>query len=162
MSSERPILYLIRHADALDGDVDAERPLSPRGFRQIKHMARFLNESKSLDLREVWHSPLVRARQTAAGLAEELGRVAALREMRGLLSDDPPGMIATRLRDAELPLALVGHNPHLEVLATLLVSGAVHPCAFVLRKCAILALEPVRGQGIGQWAAAWQLAPELL
>jgi phosphohistidine phosphatase len=156
------MLYLIRHADALDGDVDAERPLSPKGRRQIKHLARFLKESKAVEFREVWHSPLVRARQTAAGLAEELGRGDALREMKGLLSDDPPGAIAARLRDAELPLALVGHNPQLESLAALLVSGAAQPCTFVLRKCAILALVPVRGQGVGQWAAAWQLAPELL
>jgi phosphohistidine phosphatase len=156
----RPILYLIRHADALDGEVDTERPLSPKGCRQVRHLARFLKESKAADLREIWHSPLVRARQTAAGLADELGAGAALREARGLLSDDPPGTMAKRLRDAELPLALVGHNPHLESLATLLVTGASQPCSLVLRKCAILALEPVRGQGAGQWAAAWQLSPD--
>jgi phosphohistidine phosphatase len=82
--------------------------------------------------------------------------------MKGLLSDDPPGLMAAQLRDAALPLALVGHNPHLESLATLLATGQAQPCAFIFRKCAILALEPVRGQDVGQWAAAWQLAPGLL
>ena len=126
-------------------------------------MARFLKESGAVDVREVWHSPLARARQTAGGLADELGWGDRLREIKkGLLSEDPPGILAARIRDAELPLALVGHNPHLELLATLLVTGAPKPCAFVFGKCAVLALEPVRGLGVGQWAAAWQLAPELL
>ena len=156
------MLYLIRHADALDGEVDAERPLSPKGRRQVAQLARFLNSSKVMDVLEVWHSPLVRARQTAKELAQEMGWGARLRRMKGLLSDDPPGMLASVLRDAELPIALVGHNPHLESLATLLATGEPQPCAFVFRKCAILALAPVRGPGIGQWAAAWQLAPELL
>ena len=156
------MLYLIRHADALEGDVDAQRPLSPKGLNQVKRLARFLKESEAVEVREVWHSPLVRARQTAEGLAEELDWGAGLREMKGLLSGDPPGLVAARLHEVELPIALVGHNPHLESLATLLATGAAQPCAFALRKCAILALDPVRGQGVGQWAAAWQLAPGLL
>ena len=156
------MLYLIRHADALDGDVDAERPLSPKGLKQVRRLARFLKESKAVEIREIWHSPLVRARQTAAGFSAGLGSAARLCERKGLLPDDPPGMLAAQLHDAGLPLALVGHNPHLELLATLLATGTAQPCAFVFRKCAILALEPVRGQGIGQWAAAWQLAPNLL
>ena len=60
------MLFLIRHADALDGDIDAERPLSPKGLKQVRHLARFLKESASVEVREVWHSPLVRARETAA------------------------------------------------------------------------------------------------
>ena len=156
------MLYLIRHADALDGDVDDERPLSPRGRRQVRRLARFLSSSKAVEVLEVWHSPLVRARQTAEELAKEMGWGARLRRMKGLLSEDPPGIMAAELRDAALPVALVGHNPHLESLATLLATGQAQPCAFVFRKCAVLALEPVRGQGVGQWASAWQLAPELL
>jgi phosphohistidine phosphatase len=156
------MLYLIRHADALDGDIDAERPLSPKGHKQVRQLARFLNASKAVDVREVWHSPLVRARETAVGLGEELGWGSKLRESKGLLPEDPPGIIAARLRDAELPLALVGHNPYMEALASLLVTGGAQPTAFLFRKCAILALEPLRGPGVGQWVAAWQLAPNLL
>ena len=156
------MLYLIRHADALDGDVDEERPLSPKGHRQVRHLARFLGATRAVEVLEIWHSPLVRARQTAEELAQETGWGARLRKVKGLLSEDPPGMMAAQLRDASLPIALVGHNPHLESLATLLATGQAGPCAFVFRKCAILALEPVRGQGAGQWAAAWQVAPELL
>ena len=156
------MLYLIRHADAVDGDVDAERPLSAKGLGQVTRLARFLKVFGALEVREVWHSPLVRARQTAAGIVDGAGWGVAPREMKGLLADDPPGILAAQLRDAVLPLALVGHNPHLESLATLLATGAAQPCAFLFRKCAILALEPIRGQGVGQWAAAWHLAPELL
>jgi phosphohistidine phosphatase len=156
------MLFLIRHADALDGDVDEERPLSPKGLRQVRNLARFLKESKAVDVREVWHSPLVRARETAEGLADELGWRSKLRESKGLRPEDPPGILAQRLRGAELPLALVGHNPSMEAIASLLVTGGAQPTAFIFRKSAMLALEPLRGTGVGQWAAAWQVAPELL
>ena len=36
------MLYLVRHAHALDADVDETRPLSDKGRRQIMALARFV------------------------------------------------------------------------------------------------------------------------
>ena len=41
--------------------------------------------------REVWHSPLVRARETAEALSAQLGWKAPLRVMAGLQPEDDPG-----------------------------------------------------------------------
>jgi len=39
-------LYFLRHADALDGDDDAVRPLSPHGKNQARGLARFLQRAE--------------------------------------------------------------------------------------------------------------------
>src|SRR5476649_1656074 len=66
-------LYLIRHAHALDAPDDFSRPLSSRGRAQVESLARHCRAHDLLHPAEVWHSPLLRARQTAQGLAAALG-----------------------------------------------------------------------------------------
>ena len=156
------MLYLIRHADAAPGEMDAERPLTAKGLDQVLRMSRFLKTAGIEPPREIWHSPLVRARQTAAGLAGHLGWQSPLNEVDGLTPESPPEIAARRLGKCRHSVAIVGHNPHLEFLAALLVTGSVDPQAFVMAKGCVLALEPVNGGGPGGWAAVWQIAPGLL
>ena len=150
-------LFLIRHAHALDGGDDAARPLSARGRKQVRTLARGLKRAGVFDAAEVWHSPLLRARDTAALLVRRVGAPAKLVETSGLTPGDDPAVMAARLRWRRQPLAIVGHEPHLSALASLLVAGAAAPPVFVLRKCAALALERIRGR----WVVRWLLAPEL-
>ncbi|MGF3055681.1 histidine phosphatase family protein [Microbacterium sp. YY-01] len=66
-------IYLVRHGehqDAEHGLVDG--PLSPRGIRQAEHIADRLS---GLPLDTVWHSPLLRAAETARAIAERLPAV---------------------------------------------------------------------------------------
>lgn len=149
--------YLIRHAHAEDGDRDDLRELSPKGRRQIREVARWLDSARAFAPEEIWHSPLVRARDTATRLAAQLKLKVPLREITGLRPDDDPALLARRLRDARRVIAIVGHDPHLSSLATLLVTGREEPPAFRLKKCAVLRLD----QGSG-WTVRWQISPELL
>jgi phosphohistidine phosphatase len=151
-------LLLIRHAHALDGDDDTARPLSPRGRKQVRALARCLKRAGVFDAGEIWHSPLVRARDTAALLAQRLGTRAKLVEMDGLAPCDDPAAVAARVRHRGLSLAIVGHEPHLSALASLLVAGAAAPAVFVLRKCAALALE----RDNDRWTVRWLVSPDLL
>ncbi len=155
------MLYLIRHAHAVDDEDDAGRPLSAEGRAQVRRLAAFLRPSGEMQPAEMWHSPLVRARQTAALLAELLELRAPLKNVAGLKSEDDPQIIASRLQ-SPVSLALVGHEPHLGSLASLLVSGAAFPQVFFMGKCAILALERFKGGNTGCWAVRWHIAPELL
>lgn len=151
-------IYLIRHAHALEGEDDALRPLSKKGRKQIRQVAAFLRHNDILTTREFWHSPLVRSRDTAARLVRELKARAKLTEVPGLLHDDDPAIMAKRLNGVRRPVAVVGHEPHLSALASLLVAGKAHPSLFVLKKGAVLALE--RRQG--RWAVRWQASPEIV
>ncbi len=151
-------VFLIRHAHALKGDDDAARPLSERGEAQIRAVAKFLKNAGGLEVGEIWHSGLVRSRDTAVALAKQLGLRVPLAEMKELAPGHDPALIAARLVDRKVAVAIVGHEPHLSALASLLVAGAAEPPLFVLRKCAVLALDREHEH----WAVLWQITPELL
>lgn len=151
-------LLLIRHAHALDGGNDAARPLSERGRRQIRRLAQFLKRTKEFEAEEIWHSPIVRSRDSATLLRQLIGMRARLVESNGLAPHDDPTAMADRLKDFRIPLAIVGHEPHLSALASLLITGTAKPPVFVLKKCAALALARERGR----WVARWHVAPALL
>jgi phosphohistidine phosphatase len=151
-------LYLIRHTDAEDTQPDELRRLSKRGEGQIRALAKFLRSSASFNPEEIWHSTLVRAQETAALLCVGTKLAAPLREVAGLAPEDDPLRIASQLARCSRSIAIVGHEPHLSALASLLVTGAATPARFAMKKGAILALE-----GTGRhWVVWWHISPDLL
>ena len=151
-------LWLIRHAHAVDAAQNTVRPVSKRGRKQIRALARFLDKTGALRPVEIWHSPLVRSRQSAELLAAALKLAAPLVQVTGLLPDDTARPMARRLKRVR-DVAIFGHEPHLSALASLLVTGAAEPPAFVLKKCAVLALERVAAM---RWVVRWQVSPEVI
>jgi len=151
-------IFLIRHAHALDHVNDVARPLSPKGRTQVKRLARFLRASGAFAPAEIWHSPLVRAGQTVELLVQRLELAVPVRAVAGLAPGDDPRVMARRLAATQKPVALVGHEPHLSALATLLVTGEAEPPVFELRKCSGLALE----RATARWVVRWQISSELL
>jgi phosphohistidine phosphatase len=83
-------LYLIRHAEAVDTVPDRARVLSEHGRDQVARLARFLQGWKGFRPEEVWHSSLVRARETAHLLVSGLEASVKLKEVAGLTPDDSP------------------------------------------------------------------------
>lgn len=152
------LVYLIRHAHAVDAEEDPARPLSARGIGQVKALAKFLKPSGAFEPAGFWHSPLARSQQTAELLAQRLRLTAPLTLVPGLEPDDDPQAIAARIKASAHSLAVVGHEPQLSALATLLVTGRSEPVKFTMKKCAALALD-----GIGpHWSVRWHVSPELL
>ncbi|AOS43271.1 Phosphohistidine phosphatase SixA [Lacunisphaera limnophila] len=151
-------LYLIRHAHALDGDDDVVRPLSPKGRKQIRAVGKWLRDTGAFEAVEIWHSPLRRAEETAKFLARRLKSKARLTDVGGLRPDDAADSIYKKLHQLRHPVALVGHEPHLSALASLLVAGESVPARFVFKKCSVLRLDRIDGV----WAVRWQISPELV
>lgn len=152
------LLYLIRHAEAVDTVPDAARALSARGRHQVAVLAQFLQRTNAFRPTEVWHSPLVRAHETAQLLTHELGVTLPRKATAGLTPDDDPASIAAVLATHARPVALVGHEPHLSALASLLVAGATQPVVFAMKKGAMLALE----RSGARWVVRWHIEPGLL
>jgi phosphohistidine phosphatase len=152
------LLYLIRHAHAVDHTEDPARPLSKRGRDQVRALAAFLGTAKGFAPAEIWHSPLVRSRETAERLAGHMKLAAELSLVPGLEPEDDPAEFVKRLQPTLESVAVVGHEPYLSALASLLVRGASAPPVFVMKKCAALALE---GEG-RFWMVRWHVSPELL
>ncbi|MBI5690004.1 MAG: phosphohistidine phosphatase SixA [Verrucomicrobia bacterium] len=151
-------LFLIRHAHAEDGPPDHLRPLSARGRTQLKVLGEFLSRCGRFDPEEIWHSPLLRARETAELIQRRVHPSVPLREAEHLTPADDPRLLARRLANLPRRVAVVGHEPHLSALASLLVTGASEPPRFAMKKAAVLALEG----GGSQWIVRWHVWPDLL
>jgi phosphohistidine phosphatase len=105
-------LYFLRHgqADWPDWDrPDDERPLTKRGKKEIKRIAKFLTRLE-VDLDEIVTSPLPRAAQTAEVVAKHY-RLTAHEDERlepGFDQDDLEKILESR---QDLCLMIVGHEP---------------------------------------------------
>jgi len=151
-------LFIIRHAHAVAAADDPKRPLSDRGCKQVSRLVKFLKPSGVLATSEVWHSRLVRSKETADLLVKKLNPKAKLVEVRGLEGEDDPNVIANRLKQRTQPLAIVGHEPQLSALISLLIAGEANPPRFLLKKGAIVALEQIEGI----WTVCWHVSPKIL
>ena len=156
-------IYLMRHAHAVSEDEDPERPLSERGREQVRAMAAFLRPHGHIVVERVWHSPLLRARETAALFCDRLDISATRREIDGLLPYDDHRGIARRLSGFGYPLLVVGHEPHLGRLTSMLVCGNVDQEIVDFKKGSIVCLERERtkAQAI-LWRMCWFLTPQLV
>ncbi|HVU38777.1 MAG TPA: phosphohistidine phosphatase SixA [Opitutales bacterium] len=160
-------LYLLRHAEAEPGDSDADRRLTRKGEKQTEQLAKFLRKHEvELDIREIWHSPLVRAVQTAEIFKNEVGLEAPLLEAPGLRPADDPRPMGLRLACSRKSVLVVGHNPHFELLASCLLSGATSPVLIDFKKSGLLHLEraeePGKARPLGHWILSWYIIPRLL
>ena len=156
-------IYLMRHAHAVTEAEDLARPLSARGREQARTMADFLLKRTALTVERVWHSPLLRAVETADVFCDRLGISATRREIDGLLPFDDLRGISRRRSGFGYPLLIVGHEPHLGRLAAMLVCGSVDVELVNFKKGAILCLEreSTKSQTI-LWRVRWYVTPSLL
>ena len=126
-------LLLWRHAeafDAEDGQDDLSRKLTPKGERQAKRMAEWLNRHLAESTR-VLVSPALRCQQTAAALGKKTKTVAELAP--GAAVQDL--IDAARWPDSSYPVLIVGHQPTLGCVASTLLTGQPH--AWTIKKGAV-------------------------
>ncbi len=152
-----PLLFLVRHAHAAEAVSDEVRKVSPRGRDELRKLAALLRPSGAFAPQEAWHSPLVRARETAEFLLGDLQLVPTFREVRDLEPEADPNVLVPVLTKTRAPIALFGHEPHLGTLASLLVTGDCSPVVFAFQKATMLALEPIGAR----WSVRWQISPDL-
>jgi phosphohistidine phosphatase len=119
------MILLMRHADAVSDEVDTARPLSTKGRDQVARVCEALRKVPGIDPDQIWHSPLARSQETAELLAKGLGLKAPLVLAPGLEPENDPAAIAAVLDTETRDIAIVGHEPHLGVLTSLMVHGPV-------------------------------------
>ena len=157
-------LHLLRHAEAHPTWPDETRELTDNGRESLVRLARLVREAGGLEVDEVRHSTLVRARQSAECFVNELKLAAPLRETRGLAPEDPALPVAQVLgRDPAGSLLIVGHNTHLERLVSALVTGREnHPVAEIKKAC-LLCFDRVERNTVSGaeplWILRWMLSP---
>lgn len=115
-------LILWRHAEARDAGPDEDdllRPLTPRGDKQARKAAAWLNRYLPESTR-VMVSPALRTRQTAQALERKARVVDALAPGASLHQ----ALDAVRWPDSREPVLVVGHQPTLGQMAAYLMLGA--------------------------------------
>jgi phosphohistidine phosphatase len=160
-------LYILRHGIAVEpgaaGIPDDERPLTPKGQRRMHQIARGLRRL-DLKLDRIVTSPLPRARATAEIVAGELDADDRLETAEMLRAGANAQAIQGWLRErTEDRLMIVGHNPALTDLITLLVLGKarLHPQVCELKKGGMAALRP-SSSSPDRYDLIWVATPRLI
>ena len=123
-------LYLLRHGIAVEPgtpgyEKDADRPLTPEGERKLWQIAEAM-EALELSFDLILSSPYLRARQTAEIVAEALKARKRLELSDSLTPGGSTKKLVDLLNRLQPPpdnVLLVGHEPYLSGLISLLVAG---------------------------------------
>ncbi|MCF6157321.1 MAG: phosphohistidine phosphatase SixA [wastewater metagenome] len=151
-------LYLIRHADAKSEEEDPLRPLSESGMQDIKKVASYLSHIH-IKIDQIFHSPKLRAKQTAEVLHENVKASKGISEVDELAPLDDPNIWIERLKGITDTTALVGHLPHLGKLITLLLCGNTNKDLFTFKPSGVACLQR---EDSGAWSLLWILIPEVV
>ena len=156
-------LYLVRHGEAKTASQDPARPLSEAGLSAVRTVADFLKRNHAVTVTEIRHSTKLRARQTAQALAKSLLLKVPIKEVPHLEPEDDARTLAGSLGEEKGPLMLVGHLPHLNHLASLLVFGNEAAETFNFSECSVLCLRSVsEGGSPAKWVVDWMVTPDLV
>jgi phosphohistidine phosphatase len=159
-------LYIVRHAIAAERDAerwpdDRQRPLTERGeqrFRKIARRMRWL--APHIDA--VYSSPLARAWRTAEILAETSHWPAPI-TLQALEPGVASADLLASLRDLRPgnDVAVVGHEPNLHELISLLLAGRRGEAFVEMRKGGMALLELDADLTPGKAHLLWVLPPRL-
>jgi len=145
-------LFLIRHAIAEErraGLLDANRQLTNKGRKRFAAMVKSLRRS-SIRFDHVYHSPWLRAAQTAELLAPITeGPLIAT----DALAESPRAELFASLDGNEV--ACVGHEPWLSEALSLLTTGDPHRLSVRFKKGAVAWLRGSPHPGAMQLRALW-------
>ncbi len=148
------IAYLVRHGDAVPAAENSERPLSPAGLEAVEQIARLARE-RQVRVSAIYHSGILRAKETAEIVAKYLMPPSGVKAIAGLLPDDDPMAGKAELEAATDPIMLVGHLPYMSRLAALLVRGDREAPVIEFQPAAIVCCSKTAAQ----WKIDWYLAP---
>ena len=120
-------IILMRHGDAVYSGSDGTRPLSEKGKSESDAAGKFLRSIKEIpDV--ILHSKLLRSQETAQLIEGVLGKTQLLRLHHGLKPEDSASYFHSELlteifnnKDSNYTVMVVGHEPFMSTLASLLV-----------------------------------------
>lgn len=161
-------LLLLRHAIAVDRGLpgfedDSQRPLTPKGAAKMQKIAEGLMRlDPKLDL--ILTSPYLRAMHTAQIVAKVYKMTDRLQTSDALTPLQSPAAVIREIMEM-LPglssLLLVGHEPYLSSLASVLLAGD-ESVALVMKKGGVCKLS-VQELKYGRCASLeWLASPKLL
>jgi phosphohistidine phosphatase len=152
-------LYLVQHAEARPKEEDPKQGLTNKGLVDIKKVADFATRRARVRVAVIYHSGKYRARETAEALADYLHPVKGVREGDCLVPMDEPSYWLKRAKELKDDTMLVGHLPHLDKLASLLLTGSEASGVVKFHNAGIVCLER---EEENRWSLCWVVTPDIL
>jgi len=159
-------LYILRHAEAEekhDPAADPVRRLTSRGKSRMRDAAAGMRRF-GLSFDTLLTSPFARAVQTATIVAEAYDGKLKPRELSALAGGvDPRDALKALTTFADSPrLMIVGHEPQLGKLASLLVAGSPDALQVDLKKAGCIAIAIESWLAAGRGKLLWMMTPRQL
>ncbi len=151
-------VYLVQHGKSKSKQEDPDRSLTEEGVEEVTRMSDWLARM-GVGLSAVRHSGKRRAQQTAAMLVQAIRGEPRLEEIEGLAPLDDPRILAESLQQISDDVMLVGHLPHLERLASLLLTDRVERRPVRFQNAGVVCLERGEEQS---WSLVWAQTPDLV
>lgn len=125
-------IYLLRHGLAIERGTlgfenDSARPLTTKGINQLKKVSMAM-EKMDLGFDLILSSPFLRAKETAEIVAKKLKQKKTLKFSDALTPDKDVKFLIPqlqKLKPSPKRILLVGHEPFLSELVSLLVTGGM-------------------------------------
>jgi phosphohistidine phosphatase len=160
-------LYIIRHAIAVDRGTpeyadDSQRPLTDKGKKRMRQIAKGLY-ALGVDFDLILSSPYVRAKETAEILADVFKTKADIAFSENLIPMGDPDLLISEINEkySVNSIALVGHEPHLTTLISLLVSDNAS-LDVILKKGGVCRLSADDLHHTRKTTLEWLLTPGIL
>jgi phosphohistidine phosphatase len=160
-------LYIVRHGTAENepppGGDDGARRLTARGREKVREAAAGMR-ALGLKFDAILASPLPRAAETAELIAATYAGNPAPEVLPALSTGVTPAETIAALKPYERHehLMIVGHEPGLSGIASLLLTGSANSVSLEFKKSGMIALELHDGLARGGAQLLWMLTPRHL
>ncbi len=159
-------IYLLRHGLAIEHGTpgfenDSARPLTTKGINQLKKVSAAM-AAIDLEFDLILSSPLLRAKETAEIVAKKLKLKKRLKFSDTLAPGKEVKFLIAHLqkiKPAPKKILLVGHEPFLSELVSLLVTGSLQ-LQMDFKKAGLCKLETEKLSAGKCAALAWLLTPK--
>jgi len=149
-------LYLVQHAMATSKEENSTRPLTAQGHEDTVRTAGFLSLFERPKPTRIIHSNKLRSQQTAQMIAEAWG-CQHIEENVDLSPQSDPNIWSKKLMGTHEDILLVGHLPHLQKLAGILLCHDDTRHILQYQNAGISCLE----RNNHEWSLCWQIHPQL-
>jgi len=151
-------LYLVQHGKAMSKEESPDRPLTEQGRREAEKIAVFLKPLR-LVVDYFWDSGKLRASQTAEVLAGAFQVRQERKSRQGLGPKDDVATFAKELTTSGRDVLVVGHQPFLGKLVSLLLTDSETGNPVTFKNAGIVCLncdEQIN------WQLEWEITPDIV
>jgi len=149
-------LYLMRHGEAYDAQVQIQRPLTEKGRDEVQRVANMLVKN-NINIADIFHSGVLRAQQTAEIVAQTLNFQRKLQIMPQLNKPDDVDIIVDKISGFVDDTLLVGHIPVMPLLVSELVTNTKDQEIVIFEPASLVCLEKIEEN----WGIGWVIKPSL-